>query len=401
MNVLMGLCGAAGLAFTIYFLITSAGGFILRRRYELPDAPDVTRIAAVIAARNEAQVVPELIRSLLKQDYPRARFDIYVAPNNCTDDTEAAAIRAGAKILHCDEPVRRKGDALRQAFSKLSAMGRYDAYCVFDADNLVDPGFFHQVNDAVRAGYDAAQGFRDSKNPFDSWLAGGTSVFYWFMSRVFNESRARLGLNAHLNGTGFMVTDALVRRLGWNTVTLTEDLEYTGLCALNDCRIGWMPRARVYDEQPITLRDSATQRRRWTAGSLQNTRRYALKLLRKGTPCSLDIGCLFTANLMNYIAIVSVAVTAWKLWPLITTRPGAALALGVGYLAGMWVVFSACAVVMLKWEKRLCRESIETILLFPLFVITWGPINVYAALTPPPQWRMVKHTRSLSLDDMN
>ena len=31
-------------------------------------------------------------------------------------------------------------------------MGAYDAYCVFDADNLVDRGFFRAVNDVLASG---------------------------------------------------------------------------------------------------------------------------------------------------------------------------------------------------------------------------------------------------------
>lgn len=400
MEALLIFGGAAGALFAVYFVVTCLGGFVSGRTYDLPDHEDTTRIAAVIAARNEAAVVPQLVKSLMEQDYPRALCDVYVIPNNCTDDTESAALAAGAKILRCSEPVRRKGDALRQAFGQLSAGGQYDAYCVFDADNLVDPGFFHQVNNACRAGFDAAQGFRDSKNPFDSWLAGGTSVFYWFMSRVFNESRARLGLNCHLNGTGFMLTDATVKRLGFQTHTLTEDLEYTGQCALGDLRIGWMPRARVYDEQPIAFRDSAVQRRRWTAGSLQCTRRYAARLLGKRTPCSLDIGCLFTGNLMNYVGLISAVVSAVKFRPLLAAHPGAALAFGAAYLAALWLACMAGAALILRAEGRLCRESLPTVCLFPLFILSWMPINLYACFTPPPRWRMVKHTRSVALEDV-
>ena len=395
------LCGVVGILFAAYFVCTSLGGFVLRRRYDLPDQPDTTRIAAVIAARNEAAVVPNLIKSLLRQDYPRALFDVYVVPNNCTDSTEAAARAAGARLLHCPEPVSRKGDALRQAFAQLSATGKYDAYCVFDADNLVDPGFFHQVNDAYKAGCDAAQGYRDSKNPFDSWISGGTSVFYWFMSRIFNESRARLGLNCHLNGTGFMVTDALMRRMDWDTRTLTEDLEFTGLCALNDARIGWMPGARVYDEQPILLKDSAVQRRRWTAGALQCMRRYSLRLLKKGTPCSLDIGLLFLGNLMNYVGLLSVILSVARFWPLLTDHPSGLIAFGVAYVAALWIVCSVAALLVVRGEGRLCREALPTILLFPLFLFSWMPINLYACLTPPPRWRMIGHTRSLSLNDIS
>ena len=400
MNVILTLCGLLGAVFAVYFVITSLGGFITRKRYVLTESAATTRIAAVIPARNESAVIGGLVDSLLRQDYPRELLDIYVVPNNCSDDTEAAALRAGAKLLSCPEPVSRKGDVLRQAFAQLSATGRYDAYCVFDADNLVDPGFMRSVNNAVRAGYDAAQGFRDSKNPFDSWVAGGTSIFYWFMSRVFNESRARLGLSCHLNGTGFMLTDRLARRLGWNTHTLTEDLEFTGQCALNDCRIGWMPEAVVYDEQPVTLRDSAIQRRRWTAGSLQCTRRYAVRLLKKATPWSLDIGCLFLGNLMNYMGIISAVASVIAYGPLIVDHLALAAAFGAAYVAVLWLLCMAAAAVMLKWEGLLIKGCGPTIVLFPLFLITWLPINIYACLTPPPSWRMVPHTRGVSLEAM-
>ena len=401
MTVLLTIFGAVGVLFGVYFIITSLGGFVSGRRYRLPEAAPTARIAAVIPARNEAAVVPQLVASLLDQRYPRALFDVYVAPNNCDDDTEAAALRAGAKILKVKGPITRKGDVLKQAFAQLSATGRYDAYCVFDADNVAHPDFFSNVNRAFCAGCDAAQGFRDSKNPFDSWVSGGTTVFYWFMSRCFNESRARLGLNCHLNGTGFMVTDALVRKLGWDTHTLTEDLEFTGLCALNDARIGWMPEARVYDEQPIKFRDSAIQRRRWTAGSLQCTRRYSPALLRKGTPRSLDIGLLFLGNLMNYVGLCSAVLSVWRFWPLLQSSLPALLAFGIAYVAGMWLACAAGALILVRMEHRMCREALPTILLFALFILSWMPINIYACLTPPPRWRMIGHTRSLSISDID
>ena len=399
-NLILALGGVLGALLAIYFVITSLGGFLIGKKYVLREYGDSIRIAAVIPARNEAAVIRELVKSLKAQEYPAELLDIYVIPNNCTDDTEQAAREAGAKILHCEGPIRRKGDVLRQAFGQLSETGHYDAYCVFDADNLVHPKFMRSVNNACWIGYDAAQGFRDSKNPFDSWLSGGTTIFYWFMSRIFNESRARLGLSCHLNGTGFMVTDKLVRKLGWNTYTLTEDLEYTAQCALADCRIGWMPGARVYDEQPIRFWDSAVQRRRWTAGSLQCTRRYAKKLMGKGTPWSLDIGCLFLGNLMNYVGILSAIASCVEYRDLIADHLPLALAMGAAYVAVLWLVCSGVAAFMVWREGLLSWESLPTVLLFPLFLASWMPINIFACLTPPPKWRMVRHTRGVSMADM-
>ena len=55
---------------------------------------------------------------------------------------------------------------------------------------------------------------------------------------------------------------------------------------------------------------------------------------------------------------------------------------------------------MLKWEGMPIKGCGPTISLFPLFMITWLPINIYACLTPPPSWHMVPHTRGVSLEAM-
>ena len=395
--LVMQLLGLFGTVFTVYFLITCLGGFIKGKRPSIPESADSRRIAAVIPARNEGKVVGALIASLKQQKYPKELFDIYVIPNNCTDDTEAAAAAAGAKILRCQSPVSTNGEVLRQAFGQLSGSGQYDTYCVFDADNLAAPDFLHLVNNARNAGFAAAQGFRDSKNPFDSWISGSTSAFYWFMSRIFNESRSRLGLSAHLNGTGFMVGDEVIRAIGWDTKTLTEDLEFTGLCALHDFKIGFIPEARVYDEQPLTFRQSAIQRRRWTAGSLQCMRRYSLRLLRKRTPQSIDAGMLFLGNLLNYVGLLSLPLTGIALAQFLRSEQiETKTLLTLGALAAMacWVILSLGAAILFRMEKRLCRKSLPAIIGFPLYMLSWMFINLYASLTPPPGWKAVGHTVS-------
>ena len=397
MRYLLAACGVPGVFFAVYYILTCFGG-LLRKRKPQAESEDQCRIAAIIAARNEEVVIGDLVRSLKAQRYPAELFDIYVIPNNCTDKTEQMAKDEGAMILRCAEPVSTKGDALRQAFQQLSEMRRYDAYCVFDADNLVDPMFFHHVNNARRAGYHAAQGFRDSKNPFDSWVSGSASLFFWFMSRFFNESRARLGLSSHLNGTGYMVSDALIRDIGWNTQTLTEDLELSALCALHGYTIGWMPQARIYDEQPKRFWDSAVQRRRWTAGSLQCMRRYAKKLIKKRTPASLDMACLFLGNLLNYVGIVSGVATAAVFVESLHSGldPANILPLTAVYGIGGWALMALAAAILLRMEGKLQAKSLPTIIGFPFFVLSWTIVNVYASLTRPPTWKVIHHTSSVA-----
>ena len=84
-----------------------------------------------------------------------------------------------------------------------------------------------------------------------------------------------------ITGTGFMVSDRVLRKLGgWNSATISEDLELTAQCVLAGERVWWAPRAITYDEQPLTWGESLKQRRRWTSGTLQVAGRYLPLLAR-------------------------------------------------------------------------------------------------------------------------
>ena len=72
---------------------------IFRRTAPAPRAQRKARIAVVVAARNEEAVIGHLTDSLLAQDYPRDRFDVIVAPNNCTDKTADVAREHGAELF--------------------------------------------------------------------------------------------------------------------------------------------------------------------------------------------------------------------------------------------------------------------------------------------------------------
>ena len=206
-----------------------------------------------------------------------------------------------------------------------------------------------------------------------------------------------------LNGTGFMVSDELIRKIGWNTRSLTEDLEFTALCALNGYKVGWMPRARAFDEQTRFFRDSCVQRRRWTAGSLQCMRRYTGSLIRKHTAASLDMAALFLGNLLCIVGLIPAIVPIADLWPVLAKRPPWLPLAVVGLLGTGALYYLACclaAALLYRAEGRLTRRSLPGIFGFPLFLVSWMPINLYACVTPPPKWRMIGHTRKISIKDV-
>ena len=85
-----------------YYLLT--GLMSWRRPMDYGRHPAGTRFAVLIAARNEELVIGPLINSLLEQEYPAELYDIYVIPNNCTDNTALAARQFGAEVLECTVP---------------------------------------------------------------------------------------------------------------------------------------------------------------------------------------------------------------------------------------------------------------------------------------------------------
>jgi cellulose synthase/poly-beta-1,6-N-acetylglucosamine synthase-like glycosyltransferase len=397
MNALTLVLTIFGAIYGLWFVAIGAIGSFAKDRKPDPARRNL-RFAVVLPARNEAGVVGYLVRSLMNQSYPREMFDVFVIPNDCTDGTAGVALAAGARVIECGVETHSKGDVLRFAFSEIPKVGTYDAYCILDADNLAAPGFLRAANDSLNAGWEICQGFRDSKNPADSWVAGSTSVFFWMMNRFYNRSRAALGMSAALNGTGIILRASLVERLGWNVRTLTEDLEYSAICALNGVKIGYAEDAVIYDEQPIGLGDSMVQRRRWFSGGMQCFRALGKGLLKRRSLHAADMLTIFSGWIVQIATMIPGIFSVYAVLRAIAAGEmpiKTALLMGAGMLALSYLGCALFALIILILEKKLARRMIPTILLFPLFLLTWMPANLWAIVTRPPKWTHIAHVRSV------
>ena len=105
------------LIYGLYFGLT--GLFAFKKTKPLKKYEPKTKFGILIAARNEAEVLPDLIKSLQSQKYPDELYDILVIVNNCTDNTEEVALKCGAKALTVDVPVKTKGEVLVWTKKKL------------------------------------------------------------------------------------------------------------------------------------------------------------------------------------------------------------------------------------------------------------------------------------------
>lgn len=369
-------------AFSLWFFVTALAFW--KKPAPYPPAPPRTRFAVLIPARNEEAVIGALVESLRAQDYPRALYDIFVIPNNCTDRTEDAARAAGARIFRCFEPVRCKGDALHEAVAWLLPRG-YDAVCVFDADNVADRAFLARMNDAFCAGARVAKGRLVVKNPFDGGFAGCYALYFTCCDYFFSRSRANLGLSAKLVGTGFAVHRTVLERLGgWNTQTLAEDAEFAARCAALGERIFWVPEAVSLDEAPATVRASLRQRRRWVSGIMSAAAVCLPALLRAlRTPrrlLAMDMLFFLCAQYAAVLSLLPLAVLA-------ALRPAAALAGLAASACGLLLAGAALA------HLSPCRgpRIIRAVLRFPLFMASWLPLQALSFVRRTTYWQPIRH----------
>ena len=388
-----------------------------KRAGQTPPARRKHRYAAILCARNEAGVIGELIESLKDQDYPTDLLDIYVVADNCTDHTAAVAASHGALVY---ERFNRnqvgKGWAMDWMFRRLEEEGlaqQYEAYLIFDADNLVDRNFVREMNRVFDTGrYDAITCYRNSKNYASNWISAGYSLWFIREARFLNFPRMKLGTGCAVSGTGYLISSRVIREEGgWPFHLLTEDIEFSVDCAVKGRRVGYCDSAVIYDEQPTGFVQSWNQRLRWSKGIYQVAWKYWWPLL-KG--CFAGRGLRFACfDMLMTVApgmLLNFLVLGFQLILLLSalTQPLAVSAQVLNQvlhflgrnLAGFYISLLAYGGVTLLLEWRQIRadgwQKLALLPMFPIFMFTYIPISL-VALFRRVEWKPIRHHSTASL----
>lgn len=366
--------------------------------------------AILIAARNEEAVLPHLLESIRAQDYPAECITTYVIADNCTDHTAAVAVQGGARVFQRFNTVQvGKGYALNYLLDQIRLSGElehYDAFLVFDADNLLQPDYVSQMNRLCAGGFEAFCGYRNSKNYGSNWLSSGYALWYLHESTHLNRSRMVLGTCCAVSGTGFGFTRQLLERIGgWNFFTLTEDIEFGTWCATRGVRIGYCHDAILYDEQPTSFRVSVRQRTRWIQGGIQVSIRYAKDFLRglfRGGRTAWASFEMATLSLWGYgMSAVSFGFTLLVTF-LAERWMGLALALVTALGSAYLSLFAMGALTLFgEWNRiRATRGAkLRSLFTFPIFVLSYLPIMVTAVFRKY-EWKPIAHTVAIPVSQL-
>ncbi len=380
-----------------------------------PEAKKNHKYAYIISARNEAKVIPYLIDSIYEQDYPRELMQVFVVADNCTDNTAEVAQEHGAIVYKRKNNIKvGKSYALDYILHRIMEDKAYDdfeAFFVFDADNLVSSSFTKEMNKLFDSGVEVATSFRDSKNFAKNWITAGQGFSFYRECLLLHHSRSLLGMGTFISGTGFFVKrDVLVKYDGWKFNTMVEDIEFSLNCAIDGIKIEYCEDAVFYDEQPESLKVSLNQRLRWCKGTHQCFAKYDG---RSGKKCLLKPSQT-RFELAIHVAPVPIILFAWsiitflvntfyfliKMMPLEVYLNSTLLSLFNFFFGAycMFLFFSACCSI--KYGKKMKASKGKIVLYtftFPLFMAFYLPLSM-TALFKKVKWTPIPHDDAVSIE---
>lgn len=382
-------------------------GWYKRKEEPASSYPPEKKFALVVAAHNEELVIGHIVDSLFKQNYPRELFDVFVIADNCTDKTAEVAEQHGAKVYkRFNDRERGKGYALEWMFNQIYEMEeKYDVVSVFDADNLVSSNFLAEMNKQLCKGYKVVQGYIDSKNPFDSWITCSYSIAFWLSNRIFQLPRYYLGLSCGLCGTGFCIDLEILKRIGWGATCLTEDLEFTMKLALNDLKVAWAHNAVVYDEKPLTLKQSWHQRKRWMQGHADCAGRFLGQLFKKAFKENNLLAFDCAIYLFQPIRFIFIGFITIMMWVQTVFPESPFYNLKYIFPVQIWYIFVILQFfygpLIIMAEKKFNFKVVLGIILYPFYCLTWVPITIQGFLSKGNKtWNHTLHTREITINEL-
>ena len=362
----------------------------------------------LVPARYESNVIEDLLISIKKQTIKVNMEDVYVIVESKNDETVGICKKYKATVVirkHLE--LQRKGYALDEAVKFILSKNKdYDAYFIFDADNVLDKDYLKNMIPIFDKGYDLASGYRNCKNGNKSSIAACSALTFSLVNTVFNEKKNRETKNITFSGTGFYIRGELIKKWGgYPFHSLTEDYELSSYATLNNLTTYYNTKSVFYDEQPLRFKDTINQRVRWIRGYFDVRKMYKTKIFKaldkkdpnNGSKIDESIGIVpfifMVLGLVTwFLALVFfIAYNLFlgnKVWQLHL------LELTI-FMIIIYITMMVMTIVILFLEgKKLdltIKSRIKAMFINPIFMISYVPCAVKALTTKEVKWTRVEH----------
>ncbi|MEM7109588.1 MAG: glycosyltransferase [Bacteroidota bacterium] len=227
-------------------------------------------ISILVAARNEEKNIEDCIKSLLKLDYPRNKYEILIGNDQSTDGTAAVLARSKSEnpevqiIEIVDQVGRTKGKA--NVLAQLAKTAKGDFLFMTDADCRVSPLWLRSLLGCYSKGVGIGVGVTDVTNVWQG--------MDWLFALGLIKALHDLNNPVVAMGNNMFVTREAYEAVGgYESIpfSVTEDLELFKQVK----RKGFQTRHIASSESTVLTKSTngllnlLQQRKRWLAGAIQ------------------------------------------------------------------------------------------------------------------------------------
>lgn len=237
------------------------------------------RYCVLIPARDESKVIHNILSALKKQTYDSNLFKVIVIVENEDDPTINIVKGFGYDVFIRKDLKNRstKGYALQEVIKYLKDCNQdnFDAFMIFDADNVMDNKYLEKMNDLKNLGYQVGFGYRNFTNATVNWITECSALLFSLVNSVFSKGRSILFKKIMLNGTGYFIDKKIIDDAGgWIFTGMTEDVQLTTYCTYHNVSMGYYENIQYYDEQPEKFSVMHKQHLRWIWGFFKSRKEF-------------------------------------------------------------------------------------------------------------------------------
>lgn len=327
---------------------------------------------------NERFVARRLLDAAAALDWPAHRLEIQVLDDSTDDTCELVEERAarwrerGVSIGVVRRTSREGYKAGALAHGLTVAYGEFVA--VFDADFIPPADFLRNTIPWFR---DPGVGMVQTRwtfcNADHSWFTGVQALLLGPHFSIEHRVRYQEGLFFNFNGTaGVWRRSAIESAGGWQSDTVTEDLDLSYRAQLAGWRFVYREECQVPSELPVTMAALRSQQQRWAKGSIQTARKILPRLLRERLSLAVKLEAL--AHLMANLYWLLGLLVMLTLYPAVTWRVGIGLHQVLRVDVPLFLATSGAIMgYFLLYNVRSGTGKLRHVLLLPALTIGLAP----------------------------
>ena len=263
-DILLWLVMAANVLYILFFALTA----LLPTRTShssLSTSHASPNFLILFPAYHEDAVIVNSVKTFLRQDYPKDRYEVVVISDHMSPATNALLSELPITLLRPSFEKSNKAKALQFAMAQTEK--KYDYVVILDADNVVAHGFLSKLSQIANP-REVIQCHRTAKNT-DNDIAALDGISEEINNSIFRRGHNRIGLSSALIGSGMCFDYEWFKENVKHLDSAVEDRELEALLLRQRVFIRYAEHVYVMDEKVSNSENFQRQRLRWMTGQVQ------------------------------------------------------------------------------------------------------------------------------------